>query len=108
MRIFTATVAPSPAGVAVLLSDGGAAWCRRSTPTASAAPGVRVTHDPDGGAIRPREIDLVDHPGIVMADTLQDVEGPADMSPPPADGADERHEQGLASIVEEEPAAQAA
>jgi hypothetical protein len=60
-----------------------------------------VTHDPGGRAVRPHEISLFDRPDVVIADTLQDLEGPADVSPPPAGGADERHEQELASIVDE-------
>jgi HD-GYP domain-containing protein (c-di-GMP phosphodiesterase class II) len=108
VRIFKATVAPYPAGVAVLLSDGRRGLVSRVVPDRVNRPCVRVTHDPGGGTIRPREIDLFDHPDIVIADTLQDLEGPADMSPPPASGADERHEQSLASIVEQEPASRAA
>ena len=65
-------------------------------------PWVRVTHDPGGSPITPREIDLFVERDVVIADTLQDLEGPADVSPPPhAGGADERHEQALSSIVEE-------
>ena len=108
VRIFKATVAPYPAGVAVLLSDGRRGLVSHVTPDHINRPCVRVTHDPGGAAVRPYELDLFDHPDVVIADTLQDLEGPVDAAPAPAGGADERHEQELASIVEEAPAARAA
>lgn len=105
-RIFKTTVAPYPAGVAVLLSDGRRGLVSHITPDHISRPRVRITHDPGGRSVMPREVDLFEHPDVVIADTLQDLEGPIDASPPPpGGGADERHEQELASIVEEAPAA---
>ena len=102
VKIFKLTVAPYPEGVPVRLSDGRRGLVSRLDRAHIGRPWVRVTHDPAGSPITPREIDLFVERDVVIADTLQDLEGPADVSPPPhAGGADERHEQALSSIVEE-------
>ena len=109
VKIFKSTVAPYPEGVPVQLSDGRRGLVSRLDPGRINRPWVRVTHDPGGSPVAPHEIDLFVERDVVIADTLQDLEGPADVSPPPAEGADERHEQGLSSIVgEPTPAAAAA
>jgi len=107
-KIFKCTVAPYPEGVAVRLSDGRRGLVARVVREHISRPHVRVTHDPDGSPITPREIDLFVERDVVIADTLPDLEGPPDISPPVADGADERHEQELASIVEDARSAPAA
>jgi HD-GYP domain-containing protein (c-di-GMP phosphodiesterase class II) len=103
VKIFKTTVAPYPEGVPVLLSDGRRGLVARLDQDRITRPWIRVTHDPGGRAVTPHEISLFDEPDVVIADTLQDLEGPANTTPLPAGGADERHEQGLASIVEESP-----
>jgi HD-GYP domain-containing protein (c-di-GMP phosphodiesterase class II) len=99
VRIFTHTVAPYPEGVAVRLSDGRRGLVAGVSRAHINRPTIRVTHDPGGAAVTPYEVELAKEWDVVISDTLQDLEGPADAPPAPVvNGADERHEQELAGV----------
>ncbi len=103
VTVFKHTVAPYPEGVAVRLSDGRRGLVSHVSREHITRPRIRVTHDPDGGAITPREIELFEERDVTIIDTLGDLEGAADEMPAPTEPVpDERHEMGLAAMVDED------
>ena len=100
VQVFTETIAPYPEGIAVQLSDGRRGIVARITPEHMGRPRIRVTHDRAGAPVALHEIDLARELDVAIVDTLQDLEGPADPPPPPAERApDETHEQRLSGVA---------
>ncbi|WP_217914031.1 HD-GYP domain-containing protein [Miltoncostaea marina] len=100
VEIFKRTIAPYPEGVAVRLSDGRRGIVARTSREHITRPRIRVTHDADGAAVAPHDIELYEELHVTIADTLQDLEGADDPTPPPAERTpDELHEQRMAAVV---------
>ena len=100
VKVFKATVAPYPDGVAVQLSDGRRGIVARVSRDHVTRPTVRVTHH-DGASVEPYEIQLFDELDVAIVDTLEDVDAPeaARHAPDNDDSPDELHEQRLSSVI---------
>lgn len=100
VHVFKDTIAPYPEGVAVQLSDGRRGIVARVSREHVTRPVVRVTHDPAGHPLTPHDLDLYQAQDVVIADTLQDLVGPADPPPRARDRSpDETHEQTLSTVL---------
>jgi hypothetical protein len=100
VKIFKATVAPYPEGVAVQLSDGRRGIVSKVHRDHITRPTIRVTGE-DGEEVAPYEVDLFEELDVAILDTLEDLDAPVGVEhPDPGLVPDELQEQRLASVVD--------
>jgi HD-GYP domain-containing protein (c-di-GMP phosphodiesterase class II) len=101
VKVFKATVAPYPEGVAVQLSDGRRGIVSRVHREYVNRPTIRITGH-DGVDVTPYEVDLFAQLDVAIVDTLADLDAPAGAMSATADpdlAPDELQEQRLSSVV---------
>lgn len=72
VHLLLGRIAHYPDGCLLALDTGHLAVVAAQNPEAPARPRVLVLADPDGRPVTPQEVDLAEHPGIAVADTMED------------------------------------
>jgi len=80
--LFRSSVAPYPPGTPVVLSDGHRGLVKEVRQQAVRSPIVRIIVDPSGALVPPRDLDLLQSPGITIVST--EFEIPEIPAPTPA------------------------